>query len=330
VGSRVTTVPSARLPWRSARWIACGTVLLLAVAAVNVAETPGDPSRVSRVGMDTAHLPAADAPRAEAVRFLELHLERLTQRVGREPVADLFDARPWDALAAEEGRRNAPPPLPPLPPQAPPLPFGFMGKLIEGEEVTVFLTNGARNWVVRAGDTIDGVYRVDDIGDERMTLTYLALQLPQELTIGEKTMRPEPRGTASAVEALPAAPRASALLPGQVPLLFAAPSRATVGTELIVRLALPAGSVARQARIELAYDPAALTAAGVPTPDAGRMVVELGAAAPLAQVRFRVIAQSPTSARIGIVRAVATDAGGRHLSLAAPDAHSVQIVAADS
>ena len=89
---------------------------------------------------------------------------------------------------------------------------------------------------------------------------------------------------------------------------------------------LPQGGSARQARIVLAYDPRVLAAVGQQAADSGSVTLELGAASRLAQVRFRVIAQSPTTTRIGIERATATDARGASLSLAAPGSHSVAIV----
>jgi len=270
---------------------------------------------------------AADTSSPVVARIPELDLGRLAGRIQRDAAGELFHALSWAGLAAEEVRRNAPPPPPP--PQAPPLPFTFMGKLIDANEVTVFLTNGIQNWVVGAGDTIEAAYRVDAIGDRVMTLTYLALGQQQALAIGEGAASPEPSGALSASEALPAAPQRTTPLPGQVPLLLAGPSRAAAGAELIVQLGLPAGGPARKARVELAYDATVLAALGASGPDSGRMAIELGGnRAPVAEVRFRVISQSPTTTRIGIARAAATDAHGASLSLATPDAHSVAIVKA--
>ena len=81
-------------------------------------------------------------------------------------------------------RRNAPPPAPPSPPQPPPLAYAFMAKLIDGETTVVFLTKGERNYTVRLGDTVDGTYRVEKIGERTMTLAYLPLDARQALEIG--------------------------------------------------------------------------------------------------------------------------------------------------
>ncbi|HKC44651.1 MAG TPA: hypothetical protein VKC64_12540, partial [Burkholderiales bacterium] len=89
-----------------------------------------------------------------------MKLDRLAQREEPKVGGNPADARSW--AEAEAARRSAAPALPSSP-QAPPLPFTFMGRMVDGKRVTVFLTNanGDRTWVVRPGDTIDDVYRVE-------------------------------------------------------------------------------------------------------------------------------------------------------------------------
>ena len=77
-------------------------------------------------------------------------------------------------------------PAPPPPPSAPPLPFRYMGKMMTGDGVSVFLIHGNRNLVVHEGDTIDSNYRIDRIADTAMTLTYLPLEQRQTLNFGER------------------------------------------------------------------------------------------------------------------------------------------------
>ncbi len=72
----------------------------------------------------------------------------------------------------------------PPPPSAPPLPFVYLGKMVDGANTTVFLSSQQRNLAVKAGDTIDNVYRVDRIADNNMTLTYLPLNAQQQLYLG--------------------------------------------------------------------------------------------------------------------------------------------------
>lgn len=315
------------MPRLGIRWVLYGLALALTLVCVRLLGEPDHRALVANALADARPQgEAAPVPVAAAAPVLEL--ERLAVRAHRETEADPFNHRAWEALAADEARRNAPPPPPPPPPQAPPLPFTFMGKLVDVDQVTVFLTNGSQNWVVRRGDTIDGVYRVEAIGDQRMTFTYLALQIPQELTIGEPTGQQGVRYAASTLEALPSddAKRASAPPPGQVALLFAAPSRVMAGNELVVNLGLPPGAEVNAARVDLAYDARILAAVNSASGGAGRVTVDLGrASAPLAQVRFRVIAQGPTTTQIGIESVVATNAGGASLSVAPSAGHSVAI-----
>ena len=208
------------------------------------------------------------------------------------------------------------------------MPFAYLGKLIDAGRITVFLSNGDRNWVVRSGDTIDGAYRVEAIGDRTMTLTYLALGIRQELGIGAAPLQLQSVGTSPLSEALPVAvwSPSAVPLPGETRLLLAAPSRVAAGNELIVSVGLPPGGAVRDARVELAYDPKVL-AAVAPVGGAGRVSLALaGAASPLAQVRFRVIARAPTNTQIGIEKATATDARGASVAIATPGAHAVAIV----
>ncbi|PZP33418.1 MAG: hypothetical protein DI603_08600 [Roseateles depolymerans] len=77
------------------------------------------------------------------------------------------------------------PPAPPPPPVAPPLPYQMIGRLVEGEgakAVEVALLNGPnRSLSVRAGDTLDGQWRVDQVSATGVRLTWLPARLPQTL-----------------------------------------------------------------------------------------------------------------------------------------------------
>lgn len=77
-----------------------------------------------------------------------------------------------------------PPPPKPPPPAPPPLPFTYLGKAIDGEQVTVFVAQGDRNYALKTGDVIDGIYRVEAITPPVMTLTYIPLRMQQTLEIG--------------------------------------------------------------------------------------------------------------------------------------------------
>lgn len=95
------------------------------------------------------------------------------------PTANLFPRQTW---------QPPPPPAPPPPkPVAPPLPFQYRGQLREGDEVTVFLAQQARELIVRAGDVIDNTYRIEAIGPATIEFTYLPLKEKQFLNTGSSS-----------------------------------------------------------------------------------------------------------------------------------------------
>lgn len=109
----------------------------------------------------------------------------LPRDLARTPLAaevpDAFAARSW---------RPPPPPAraaAPSAPVAPPLPFAYIGKLLDEGATTVFLARGAQNLAVKLGETIDGQYRLDALNEGAVTLTYLPLAQQQTLSLG----RPE-------------------------------------------------------------------------------------------------------------------------------------------
>ncbi|HSD54080.1 MAG TPA: hypothetical protein VLC47_07930 [Burkholderiales bacterium] len=160
------------------RWLILAIALGLALVAARLVGREDD-------SPPPAVTPARTAEQASAARAPEhLDLDRLAARKGGAPAGDPFRALSWQTVAQEEARKNAPPPPPPPRPKAPPLPFVYMGKLIEDGRVAVFLTQGDRNHIVRQGDTIDGTYRVDAVTEQSLSLTYLPLKQKQELAFG--------------------------------------------------------------------------------------------------------------------------------------------------
>jgi len=102
------------------------------------------------------------------------------------PAADLFAAQSWlvaPVIFAEQAALNNAPVVAPVP-TAPPLPFQFIGKLDDSRQLQVFLQNGERLYVVRAGDVIDDVYKVDRISATEMSFVYLPLKFAQTLSVG--------------------------------------------------------------------------------------------------------------------------------------------------
>lgn len=170
---------------RKQRWailLALLGLTLGAVAWVSQQDEAAEPVRVApHVAMpkDAAQgngQSAQDKPDAT----LSLNLNRL-QRVPQdkdEAVSDLFAAKSWYVPPPP------PKPLPPPPPSPPPMPYAYMGKLVEDGQLTVFLTKQNRNYVVKVGETLDGMYKIESVTPGMMTMVYLPLNMKQTLMIG--------------------------------------------------------------------------------------------------------------------------------------------------
>lgn len=103
-------------------------------------------------------------------------------RVPAQASRDLFAAKTWKPPAPPP-----PPPAPPPKPVAPPFPYVFAGSMrdaVNANDVTLFLSQGNRNFIVRKGGTLGTAYRLDDITESEATFTYLPLQEKQRLAIG--------------------------------------------------------------------------------------------------------------------------------------------------
>lgn len=89
--------------------------------------------------------------------------------------ANLFPSQTWQP--------PPPPPSRPKPPEAPPLPYTYLGQLAEEGGITLFLGRQQRALVVRAGDILDGSYRIDAVTPQRALITYLPLDIQQSLNL---------------------------------------------------------------------------------------------------------------------------------------------------
>ena len=145
-----------------------------------VAMTVGANQQNDKAASDIAQ-PAPHKPRTEpAPAGDSLALERLKRsRMAVKEVA-IFNAKSWYVPPPP------PKPAPPPPPSAPPLPFTFLGKKMEpGGKPTIFLAGSNRVYLVKDGETIDNIYRVEGVEDGKLVLTYLPLQIKQYIHIGE-------------------------------------------------------------------------------------------------------------------------------------------------
>jgi hypothetical protein len=93
-----------------------------------------------------------------------------------EPVRDPFAARSF-SNPQQQGAAA------PVAPSVPPLPYRYIGKAIEDGKLSVFLARGEQSYSVRAGDKLDGDYRVAKVTESTVTFVYLPMKTKQTLEI---------------------------------------------------------------------------------------------------------------------------------------------------
>ncbi|MGH8740135.1 MAG: hypothetical protein ACREUN_04445 [Burkholderiales bacterium] len=113
------------------------------------------------------------APRAELQ--VEIDLAKLERGESELPQSDPFAPR---SFAPEQPRDSAP-----QKPAAPPLPFQYIGKVIENGKLEVYVTRGEELLSLSRGQKIGGEYRVDKISASSVTFTYLPLKMKQTLDL---------------------------------------------------------------------------------------------------------------------------------------------------
>ena len=65
---------------------------------------------------------------------------------------------------------------------APPLPFRYLGKMLDGGKLEVFLANGNESVVAKAGERI-GDYRIESVTEAAVVFTYLPMKTKQSLPL---------------------------------------------------------------------------------------------------------------------------------------------------
>jgi hypothetical protein len=159
---------------------------LLAIAlAVILFAAHAERQRASSAAAVVEPRPAGRAaPRAAAVPLLDL--ERLQRGARGLRPQDVFAAKSWNEAPKAPAPEAAAKPAsavnaPPAPPSAPPLPFSYLGRYAAAERSVFFLVRGDRILMARQGDVIDGTYRVEGIVGSLLGLTYLPLNVRQNL-----------------------------------------------------------------------------------------------------------------------------------------------------
>ena len=113
-------------------------------------------------------------------------VQALTQGVPHWQSRVALASRPLGAANPWASQRPPPPPPPPVavaepppPPMAPPFPHTWVGRFDDKAVVAGRNTT----WVVGPGDVIEGQWRVDQVQERQLTLTYLPLNQSQTVAM---------------------------------------------------------------------------------------------------------------------------------------------------
>jgi Tfp pilus assembly protein PilP len=119
--------------------------------------------------------PAAPRVDTRPVQNADIDLAKLDERIDEGAKVDAFAPRNFSPVVPPQAAAKARP-------EAPPLPFKYLGKMVEDGKLSVFLTNGDESITVHAGERV-GDYRVDKITEAEVRFTYLPLKTKQSLPL---------------------------------------------------------------------------------------------------------------------------------------------------
>jgi hypothetical protein len=120
------------------------------------------------------------APRVDtrAPAVPDIDIAKLEARVDEGAKTDAFAPRNFSPIVpAAEAQAQAP-----AKPTAPPLPFKYLGRMVDGEKLEIFLEQGQEFIAVEPGQRV-GDYRVDKVTEEQIVFTYLPLKTKQTLAL---------------------------------------------------------------------------------------------------------------------------------------------------
>lgn len=112
-------------------------------------------------------------------------LAALSRPLGTEIADNLFYIPPPPAPAAQPvSPASRVVETPPPKPTAPPLPFTFMGRLVDKGATTVFVGHNGQSLSLKQGDSAANVYRVEQITETEIVFVYEPLAERQVLAMG--------------------------------------------------------------------------------------------------------------------------------------------------
>lgn len=157
-------------------------ICLVATVVASIKASHDEPVEISEATSRVAHQPIVMVAKTQAKSSIDSarHWE-----IEELPI-DLFDTKP----VLQEALLNKPAvpiiiaPVVPPEPVAPPLPFSYLGKIVENGKVTVYVAKGDRSYLLKGGETIDGIYTVLSIDAQKVIFNYKPLATQQILMIG--------------------------------------------------------------------------------------------------------------------------------------------------
>ena len=170
--------------------------LFLALAATLVAAyfapAPADevlqvrsPANANAGAQGAAKTPAATRQRGATDQAIDvLAIRPRTEDDAADARARLFSYPPPVVVSTPA---DVPPaaPVPVAAPQPPPLPFKVLGRYVEDGEAVIFLQHGEQNVLARVGDLVGEHYKVEEVQQGALVLTYVPLGVKQVLDFGD-------------------------------------------------------------------------------------------------------------------------------------------------
>ena len=206
-----------------------------------------------------------------------------TRAAAKVNAAERLELPERRGLTRTQGELFGAPPPPPKPitkkaqppapvaaaPVAPPVPYRFAGKVRKGSEEEVLISKGDAVFPVKAGDTLDGMYKVESISAERIDLVYLPLGTRDRIVVSsaldaERAAQPPLAAAPAPVPAAPATASASgATSAGPAQLRWEGPERVAAGESFSVTLRVSTTEPLRAAPMQLRFAPDVLQAVNV-------------------------------------------------------------------
>lgn len=173
-----------------------------------------------------------------------------------EPGTELFAAHSWQPPAPPVVAA-APAPVPPA------IPYRFAGTLSQDGEQQVLLSKGDAVFPVKAGETLDGTYKVESIGETEITFQYLPLRHQQSIPVTSSIAvappaaqaRPQLQPPQATVPATTEA-QAGALQPAR--LAWDGPREVQLGAAFNVSLKVKSAQPVQASPMQIRFDPAVL------------------------------------------------------------------------